>query len=72
MNTPSELRIFNGSDDASKFFYLFENVVAKGLSEKEKAEKSWPIYLERQLTSTSIASSRIIVRQTEPRIMIQL
>ena len=39
MDIPSELMIFNGSEDARKFFYLYENVVTKGLPDKEKAEK---------------------------------
>ena len=38
MDTTSELMIFNGNADARKFFYLYENVVTKGLPGKEKAE----------------------------------
>ena len=56
MDTPNELVIFHGNEDARKFFYLHENVVTKGLPDKEKAEKFWPIQLERHLTSTSTAS----------------
>ncbi len=39
MNTPSELIAFKSTEDARKFFYLCENVMAKDLSEGEKAEK---------------------------------
>ena len=39
MNTPSELTTFNGNEDARKFFYLYENVVTKGLPDSERAEK---------------------------------
>ena len=39
MDTPSELMIFNGNEDARKFFYLYENVVTKTLPDKEEAEK---------------------------------
>ena len=38
-NTPSELMIFNGNEDARKFFYLYESVVTKGLPDKEKLKK---------------------------------
>ena len=43
MDTHSELMIFNGHEDARKIFYGYENVVTKGLPDKEKAEKLWPI-----------------------------
>ena len=36
MGTPSELMIFNGNEDARKFFYLYENVVNTGLPDKGK------------------------------------
>ena len=39
MDTSSELMIFNGNEDARKFFYLYENVETNGLPYKEKAEK---------------------------------
>ncbi len=39
MNTPSELTTFKGSEDARKFFYLYENVVTKSLPDSERAEK---------------------------------
>ncbi len=39
MNTLSELITFKGTEDASKFFYLYENVVTKSLPDIEKAEK---------------------------------
>ena len=39
MDTPSELMIFKGNEDARKFSYLYENVVTKGRTDKEKAEK---------------------------------
>ena len=40
MDTPSELKIFNGNEDARKFLCLYDNVVTKGLPAKEKAEKT--------------------------------
>ena len=43
VDTPSELMIFNGNEYARKFYYLHENVVTKGLPDKEKADKLWPI-----------------------------
>ena len=39
MNTSSELTTFKGSEDARKFFYLYENVVTKSLPDSERAEK---------------------------------
>ena len=39
MDAPSELTIFCGNEDARKFFYLYENMVTKGLPDKETAEK---------------------------------
>ena len=39
MDTPSEFIIFNGNEDACKFFYLYENLVTKGLPNEGKAEK---------------------------------
>ena len=39
MNTPSELTTFKGSEDARKFFYLYENVVTNSLPDSERAEK---------------------------------
>ena len=39
MNTSSELTSFKGSEDARKFFYLYENVVTKTLPDSERAEK---------------------------------
>ncbi len=39
MNTPSELTTFEGSEDARKFFYLYENVVTTSLPDCERAEK---------------------------------
>ena len=38
-DTHTELMIFNGNDDARKFFYFYENVVKKGLPDK----KTWKI-----------------------------
>ena len=43
MDTRNELMIFNSYEDARKFFYLYGNVVPKGMPDKEKAEKSSPI-----------------------------
>ena len=43
IDTPSELMIFSCNEDASKFFDLNENIVTKGLLNKEKAEKLQPI-----------------------------
>ncbi len=37
MNTLSDLSTIKGSEDARKFFFLYEKVVTKGLS--ERAEK---------------------------------
>ncbi len=39
MNTPSELITLKGTEEARKFFYLYENVVTKSLPDIEKAEK---------------------------------
>ncbi len=39
MNTPSELITFKGTGDAGKFFYLYENVVTKGLPESQRSEQ---------------------------------
>ncbi len=39
INTPSKLTTFKGSEDAQKFFYLYENVVTKSLPDSERAEK---------------------------------
>ena len=39
MDTPNKLMIFNGNEDVRKFFCVYENVVIKGLPDKEKAEK---------------------------------
>ncbi len=43
MNTTSELTTFKVSEDARKFFYLYENVMTKSLPDRERAEKLWPI-----------------------------
>ena len=39
METPSELMVFKGDEDARKFFYIYENVIVKGLPDTTKAEK---------------------------------
>ena len=39
METPSEFSVFKAEDDARKFFYLYENVVTKGLPDNVRAEK---------------------------------
>ena len=39
MNTLSDLSTIKGSEDARKFFFLYENVVTKGLPDSERAEK---------------------------------
>jgi len=39
METPSAHRMFKGLGDARKFFYVFENVIAKGESDVERADK---------------------------------
>ncbi len=39
MEIPSELMVFKGEEDARKFFYLYENVVTKGLMDNAKAGK---------------------------------
>ena len=39
MNNISALITFKGTEDARKFFYLYENVVKKSLPDIEKAEK---------------------------------
>ena len=38
MNTSSELTTFNGSEDARKLSYIYENVVNKSLPDSERAE----------------------------------
>ncbi len=39
MNTPSGLTKFKGSEDARKFFYVYENVVIKSLLDSARAEE---------------------------------
>ena len=39
INTPSELTIFKGGEDARKFFYLFDNILTKSLPDRERVEK---------------------------------
>ncbi len=38
MNNPSELTTFRGSEDARKFFYLYENDLTKSFQDSERAE----------------------------------
>ncbi len=40
MNNPRELNRFEGSEDARKFFYLYENVVSKSLPDSKRAKKN--------------------------------
>ena len=39
MRAPRELTLFSGKGDARKLFYVFENVIMKGASDEDKAEK---------------------------------
>ena len=39
METLSELIVFKGEEDARKLFYIYENVIVKGLPDTKKAEK---------------------------------
>ncbi len=39
MNTINELTTFKGSQDAQKFFYVYENVVTKSLLDSKRAKK---------------------------------
>ncbi len=39
MNTSSDLITFKGTEDARKFFYLYENVLTKGHPESERTEQ---------------------------------